>query len=62
MMATTGKLDKSALPEFDKDSSTEVDIEAQPSTPTEKQVAEFWKKILQLKEVDIEESFFDLGG
>ena len=36
--------------------------EGRPVTDTEVVVATIWCKILQMKEADIMESFFDLGG
>ncbi|KAK3100605.1 hypothetical protein FSP39_022476 [Pinctada imbricata] len=62
IVQTTGKLDKSALPPFDKQSESEVDAESRPSTETEKTIAGIWAKVLQIKDIDIHESFFDLGG
>jgi acyl carrier protein len=33
-----------------------------PSTPAEKALAEIWKEILQIDQVSIHDSFFDVGG
>lgn len=43
---------------------TDDDIinEGRPVTPTEVAVATIWCKILQIRETDIHENFFDLGG
>ncbi|XP_069130390.1 uncharacterized protein [Argopecten irradians] len=62
IVEATGKLDKKALPPFDKECENDIDKEAQPSTETEKEVAQIWKQVLQIKDVDIQESFFDQGG
>ena len=40
----------------------EVDPEGMPTTETEKELAPLWAEVLQLKAVDVQESFFDLGG
>ena len=62
VVQATGKLDKTALPPFDKETEDEAASEGRPSTETEVTLATIWSKILQIKEVDIMESFFDLGG
>ncbi|EDO29940.1 predicted protein [Nematostella vectensis] len=58
-VAPSGKLDKKRLPPFDYDDGDE---EGTPSTPTEKLLAEIWCEVLSLRTVDVQESFFDLGG
>lgn len=60
-MAATGKLDKAALPSINSQMDM-IGVEGRPSTVTEVALAEIWIEVLQLKEVDIQESFFDLGG
>ena len=62
MVETTGKLDKKALPKFDKESQTDSDKMAAPKTDMEKQMAKVWSKVLKLQDIDIQDSFFDLGG
>ncbi len=61
MLAASSKLDKKALPLVDK-SHTESDPEGQPSTETEKKLVPLWMEVLSLKSIDVQESFFDLGG
>ena len=39
-----------------------VDAEGMPTTKTENTLESLWAEALQLKSVDIQESFFDLGG
>ena len=60
MVAASGKLDKKALPPFDQQSSSGV--EGSPSTETEVKLARMWTDVLQIQDIDIHESFFDLGG
>ena len=60
MLASSGKLDKKQLPPVDR--SEQLDVEGTPSTETEKVLAPLWTDVLQLKAVDVQESFFDLGG
>ena len=62
MVQATGKLDKAALPPFDKLSEEEGASEGKPATPTEVAMAAIWSDILKIKDVDVMESFFDLGG
>ena len=57
-----GKLDKKVLPVFDREREQEDVEEGAPTTPTEKKISDIWKRILQLKSLDIQENFFDLGG
>ena len=61
-ISAMGKLDKKSLPIFDRKKEHEESEEGAPTTPTEKKVCEIWKKILQLKSLDVQENFFDLGG
>ena len=61
-ISTSGKLDKKVLPVFNRDVEADTADEALPTTETEKKVSEIWKRILQLKNLDIQENFFDLGG
>ena len=61
VLAASGKLDKKALPPID-DSVSNVDAEGLPTTDTERTLVAIWADVLQLKTVDIQESFFDLGG
>ncbi|XP_064637306.1 uncharacterized protein LOC135493708 isoform X2 [Lineus longissimus] len=62
ILASSGKLDKKALPAVDKACETEIDAEGQPKTPLEKTLCTIWMDILKLKTIDTQESFFDLGG
>ena len=60
MLASSGKLDKKALPPIDKQEA--VDKEGLPATDTERKLMPLWADVLHLKSVDVHESFFDLGG
>ena len=62
VVAATGKLDKTALPNYDAETTDDIINEGHPVTPTEITVATVWCKILQTRVVDIHENFFDLGG
>src|SRR3989339_495636 len=56
-----GKLDKLNLPE-----PTEKDLDKKkyisPKTETEQQIAEIWKKVLNIKKIGVNDNFLDLGG
>ncbi len=61
-LTSTGKTDRSALPE---PSGIRPALDAPfvpPSSEEEKQIAEIWAEILELDQVGIHDSFFDLGG
>ena len=62
VLAASGKLDKAALPPFDEQADDDIINEGKPKTETEIALATIWSKVLQLREADINESFFDLGG
>ncbi len=57
-----GKLDRSQLPEPDRNILHSRSDIAEPKTETQQQLAEIWKDILKVNLVAIDESFFDLGG
>lgn len=61
-IAASGKLDATMLPHFEKNKEEDEDFSDSPNTPTEKCLHEIWKKILNLKHVDTQENFFDIGG
>ena len=61
ILPTSGKFDRTKLPPVDITNS-ETDQEGMPTTPTEKALAPLWCEVLRLKTIDVQESFFDLGG
>jgi acyl carrier protein len=61
-LTSNGKIDKKALL---KKLSAMVQVEesySEPTTATEKQLAEIWKEILGIDKVGINDRFFDAGG
>jgi acyl carrier protein len=57
-----GKVDRSSLPSPD-DTRPELETTFEPPrTPTEKHLAQIWAEVLGLKQVGIQDNFFDLGG
>ncbi|CAD5209355.1 unnamed protein product [Bursaphelenchus xylophilus] len=61
VLAASSKIDKKALPNVDYERDV-VETEALPQTSTEKKLASIWADVLQHSTLDIQESFFDLGG
>ena len=62
-MSFSGKLDKKALPAYDSQESTSCsNFEDAAVTGTEKKLLSMWRELLRAKHIDVQESFFDLGG
>jgi len=61
VLTASSKIDRKALPKVDYENDV-VEAEALPQTPTERKLAGIWSEVLQHKTLDIQESFFDLGG
>lgn len=61
---SAGKLDRAALKKIEvEDSQVEPEgVITLPRTPAEKMLAQIWSEILGIKNIDINASFFDLGG
>ena len=62
ILAASGKFDKKSLPAFDPKSQEDVNIEGVASTDTERALTTIWSELLHMTTVDVQESFFDLGG
>ena len=61
-LTTNGKIDKKSLPTPEyvrEDSGTSV---RKPQTEAEKKVAKIWSDVLQIDEIAIDDSFFEMGG
>ncbi|MCG6137829.1 MAG: amino acid adenylation domain-containing protein [Nostoc sp. LLA-1] len=61
-LTPNGKIDRRALPIPDQTDSNLGTTYIAPRTPVEEQLAKFWVKLLKVKQVGIEDNFFDLGG
>ena len=61
LLPSSGKLDKKALPPLGE-ANTVVDAEGMATTVTEKRLLPLWAEVLQIQVLDIQDSFFDLGG
>lgn len=63
VLAFSGKLDKKALPAYDsQESMNGSNFEDAAITETERKLLSMWREILGAKHIDVQESFFDLGG
>lgn len=61
-LTTNGKIDKKNLPapEYVRQDS-EANLR-EPRTETEKEIAKVWSEVLQIKEIGIDDNFFEMGG
>ncbi|MGN9763519.1 amino acid adenylation domain-containing protein, partial [Streptomyces sp. SD31] len=60
-LTTNGKLDHRALPLPDRDAFATA-LRVAPRTPVEERLAAVWADVLDLAEVGVEDSFFEVGG
>lgn len=60
-LSPNGKIDRNALASF-VPATQPTQNGARPLTQTEKILAEIWREVLQLDDVAVDASFFDLGG
>ncbi|VDK29103.1 unnamed protein product [Gongylonema pulchrum] len=61
VVPSSSKIDKHALPAIDMQNDV-VEANALPKTATEERLAKVWAEVLSRSVIDIQESFFDLGG
>lgn len=61
VVPASSKVDKKALPPVDLQKDA-VEASALPKTQTEERLAKLWTEVLSRTAIDIQESFFDLGG
>jgi amino acid adenylation domain-containing protein len=57
-----GKVDRQALAGLGGMPIVERRSDAPPRTQVEEAIAEIWKEVLDVQEVDVEQNFFELGG
>jgi surfactin family lipopeptide synthetase C len=57
-----GKVDRSALPEPQKEIAERSMDFSPPKTPVEQALAQIWQDVLKVQQVGIHDNFFDLGG
>jgi amino acid adenylation domain-containing protein len=61
-LTPNGKIDRQSLPLPEAARSAQDDAFVAPRTPIEEVLAGIWSDVLQLEQVDVHTSFFDLGG
>ncbi|WP_428268382.1 amino acid adenylation domain-containing protein [Haliangium sp.] len=61
-LTANGKINRRALPDPLKQSSTDEHEFIAPRTANEKLVAELWRSILKIDDIGVQDNFFDLGG
>jgi len=61
-LTPNGKVNRRALPAPDQQRPELQSAFLAPQTPIEKQLAEIWMQVLGLKQVGVNDSFFELGG
>lgn len=61
VLPASSKIDKNALPPINVQKDV-VEASALPKTATEERLAKVWAEVLSQTVIDIQESFFDLGG
>jgi amino acid adenylation domain-containing protein len=61
-LMSTGKVNRRALPEPESRAQEPAVPVTVPRTAIEEKIADIWREVLSLKEVEIHDNFFDLGG
>jgi amino acid adenylation domain-containing protein/FkbH-like protein len=61
-LTPNGKVDRKALPVPEPDRVAGNEALVAPRTETEEQLAAIWRDVLRMKQVGVEDNFFDLGG
>lgn len=60
-LSANGKINRKALPKPDYQTIASADF-ALPETDTEKNIADIWQAVLNVKEIGLHDNFFKLGG
>jgi len=60
-LTANGKIDRKVLPEPDGNVNTGTEYEA-PGNETEEKLVKIWEEVLGIKNIGINDNFFDLGG
>jgi amino acid adenylation domain-containing protein len=61
-LTPNGKVDRRALPTPDHSRREVANLFVAPRTPVEQALADIWAEVLKLKQVGVQDDFFDLGG
>ncbi|MEM9220044.1 MAG: amino acid adenylation domain-containing protein [Cyanobacteria bacterium P01_F01_bin.150] len=57
-----GKIDRKSLPKLGELRPKDIKVQEPPKTDLEKSIANIWEKALKRGQIDVQDSFFDLGG
>jgi acyl carrier protein len=60
-LSSTGKVDRSALPE-PRDPGSAKSVDGAVSNRLEQMIAEQWRRVLGVEQIGLDDNFFDLGG
>lgn len=58
-LTANGKVDRKKLPEPEYNVNRDYD---KPEKPLEREIAHIWEEILEVKQIGLDDNFFDLGG
>lgn len=61
-LTPNGKVDRAALPNPFGNAARAVPGHEPPATATERIIADIWKTVLKVEQIDAEDNFFELGG
>ena len=61
-LTPNGKVDRHALPAPEQGDAFAEENFVAPRTPEEERIAEIWSQVLEIKQIGVEDNFFDLGG
>jgi acyl carrier protein len=61
-LSPNGKVDRAALPAPEVMQGSLVETPSSPQTEIEQKIASVWQRVLGLKQVSVEDNFFDVGG
>lgn len=61
-LTANGKVDRRRLPAAAQERGVDAEALLKPRTDTEQRLAEIWRELLGLKELGVNQDFFDLGG
>ena len=61
-LTPNGKVDRKALPAPDRNRSQPAETLVAPRDESELQLAKIWEKVLGIRNIGMEDNFFDLGG
>jgi amino acid adenylation domain-containing protein len=61
-LSPNGKLDRAALPAPEVTAAGNSGAPVSPQTELEQRIADIWRRVLGLKQVSVNDNFFDVGG